>query len=205
MTWVCCVTETPDISYIVSAFDRPKSLRCCLASLSVQTHQNFQVIITDNAEPGSFHQKWNEDIWREDIVLADYINTALPGCYHSAELAAQSARGIWLSFPSDDSYFVPHYAEFMLKAAREQSLDLVYAEQLYSPRWENEPYHLMGVKAQLNSIDKTGFFLKRSKFMGFPDKIANAPCAADGLLIDRLVASGIRHGYAPGILSVHNA
>jgi hypothetical protein len=93
----------------------------------------------------------------------------------------------------------------MLKAAREQNLDLVYADQLYNGRWEAEPYHLMGVEPRLNKIDKTGFLLRRSKFYGFPDKTDGGPCAADGLLIDRLVNSGIRHGYAPGILSVHNA
>jgi hypothetical protein len=92
----------------------------------------------------------------------------------------------------------------MLKAAREQNLDLVYADQIYNGRWESEPYHLMGVQAKLNSIDKTGFLLKRSLFLGFPDKGDGGSCAADGLLIDRLVNQGIRHGYAPGILSVHN-
>jgi glycosyltransferase involved in cell wall biosynthesis len=191
-----------DLSFIVSAYDRPEHLICCLASLNIQTHKDIEVIVTDNSNDPTtqeFHREYCEQLG------ARYIHTGLPGCYHSAEEGAKHATGTWLGFPSDDSYFVPHYAEFMLKAARDQNLDLVYAEQLYSPRWESEPYHLMGVKAQLNFIDKTGFLLKRSLFTGFPDKIANAPCAADGLLIDRLVASGIRHGYAPGILSVHNA
>lgn len=190
-----------DISFVVSCYDRPIQLLGCLAGLLSQTSSNNEIIVTDNATKGCPNQLQNESY--SSLLGVKYINTEAIGCYHSAEIGAQSARGEFLVFPSDDSLYVPHFAEFMLKTAREQNLDLTYCEIVYSPRWPSESYHLMNVAPRLNSIDKTNFCLRKDKFIGFPDKTPGA-CAADGMMIDRLVASGIRHGLAPGILAVHN-
>jgi glycosyltransferase involved in cell wall biosynthesis len=192
----------PDITFVVSAYDRPLQLLGCLAGLKSQTHPNIEIIVTDNAFKGCINQLQNEAY--SSMLGVKYINTEAIGCYHSAEIGAEQAQGTFLAFPSDDSLFVPTYAETMLKHAREHDLDLVYSDQLYNGRWEGEPYHVMTVRPRLNAIDKTAFILKRDKFIGFPDKGDGGYVAADGLLIERLVASGIRHGYPQGILSVHN-
>jgi glycosyltransferase involved in cell wall biosynthesis len=189
-----------DISFIVSCFDRPEMLLCCLASLNCQSHREIEVIVTDNSNDSvtqSYHKEYCGQLG------AKYLHTGLPGCYHSAEVGAQYASGEYLCFPSDDGYMVPTFAEVMLKDARGQNLDLLICGAVYSPRWESERYHLMEVAARLNFVDKTNFILKRDKFIGFPDKTLGA-CAADGMLIDRLVASGIRHGVISDVMVVHN-
>jgi glycosyltransferase involved in cell wall biosynthesis len=194
--------EQPDISFIVSCYDRPDMLRCCLASLAVQTHKNFEVIVTDNAPKASENQLSHEGLC--NAVGAKYINTEATGCYHSAEMGALLASGTFVNFPSDDSYYMPTFAEEMLKAAWEQSLEMVFCEMVYNGRWPSESYHLMGTAPCLNHIDKTGFLIRRDKFYGFPDKGEGGYCAADGLLIDRLVREGIKHNKVHGILAVHN-
>src|SRR5690348_12921059 len=100
-----------DITYIVSAYDRPQSLKSCLASLNNQTNDDYQLIVTDNTTDecmSSIH----EEICRN--FNAFYLNTRQPTCYHSAEIGAKFAWGTWLAFPSDDSYYVPTFAETML-------------------------------------------------------------------------------------------
>lgn len=192
---------TPDISFIVSAYDRPEMLLCCLASLACQTHQAIEVLVTDNS-----HDSVTQALHREHCnqLGATYIHTGLPGCYHSAEVGAQSARGTFLCFPSDDGYMVPTFAEVMLKDAREHNLDLLICGAVYGPRWSSERYHLMETAARLNFVDKTNFILRRSLFPGFPDKGSGESCAADGLLIDRLVNQGVRHACIADVMVVHN-
>jgi hypothetical protein len=170
----------------------------------VQTHRNIEVIVTDNAEGHCFktlNKKVCDDYFLGNVT---YINTALPSCYHSAEVGAEMAKGRFVVFPSDDSYYCPVFAEVMLKAMDERELDLLLCGVVYNGRWPDEPYHLMDVAARLNHVDKTSFMLKCSLFPGFPDKGDGGSCAADGLLIDRLVAGGIRHDVINDILVVHN-
>jgi GT2 family glycosyltransferase len=189
-----------DISFIVSCFDRPEMLLCCLASLNCQSHREIEVIVTDNSNDSvtqSYHKEYCGQLG------AKYLHTGLQGCYHSAEVGAQSAQGTFLAFPSDDSMYVPSFAKTMLDAAYERDLELVYCEMLYNPRWPGDKYGLLGVEPKLNRIDKTGFLIRHDKFYGFPDKGVGY-CAADGLLIERLVAEGIKHGRVDSCLAVHN-
>lgn len=190
----------PDISFIVSAFDRPIALLGCIASLKLQTHKNIEIIITDNGDSNIVCEFNRDYVEIDDIFDVKYVETLGPTCYHSAEVGAQYARGRYLCFPSDDSYYCPPFAEEMLKAADLNNWDLVYCEMLHSFR--GSKYAVLGTEARLNRIDKTGFLVKRELFPGFPDK-TGGDCAADGLLIERLVRSGIRHGKVDSCLVVH--
>lgn len=93
----------------------------------------------------------------------------------------------------------------MVAEAKYRNYELVYCEMLYSPRWQGDRYSVLGVEPVLNRIDKTGFLVRKSVFPGFPDKPdRDVSCAADGLLIERLVKAGVRHGKVKDILAVHN-
>lgn len=193
-----------DLSFIVSAYDRPWLLTCCLASLRSQTHQNIEVIVTDNGDDVA-----NVAEHRAACAYfgATHIRTEGPTCYHSAEVGAVKAKGEYLCFPSDDSYYVPTFAAEMLTMARDNQLDLAYCEMIYNPRGTVNHYHVLGVQPRLNMIDKTGFLVRKDKFHGFPGKPETAaPCGADGLFVDQMVNSvlGVRHQKHPGILVVHN-
>jgi len=195
------VGRVPDISFVVSCYDRPKSLFTCLASLADQTSDWNEIIVTDNSIDPAIQSRHMDACSQ---FGATYIPTRVVGCYHSAEIGAQSAQAEWLSFPSDDSYFCPKFAEEMLATAKATGANLVFSEMVYNGRWSGEPYHLMDTAPCLNRIDKTGFLVKRDKFPGFPDKGNGESCAADGLLIDRLVREGIKWAKCNSILAVHN-
>lgn len=200
------------ITYIVSAFNRPHMLRCCLASLKAQ-HSNLdaQILVTDNAvdyECRDEHQAICED------MCVEYLHTGAPSCYHSAEMGAQMADKDYLCFPSDDSYYVPAFAHKMLCAASQNNWDLVYCDMVYELNrlQADGGYGLLTVEPRWTKIDKTGFILRRSRFKEFPNKgmdgLIPAPsvdtCGADGYLIEQLMAEGISHGKVNEILVVHN-
>jgi hypothetical protein len=59
----------------------------------------------------------------------------------------------------------------------------------------------MNAQPRTCAIDKTNFLVKRTVFKGFPPHESDW---RDGALAEQLVAEGIRHGKAPGVLVVHN-
>lgn len=206
----------PAVTYIVSAFDRPRFLRCCLASLQVQTDPDFEVIVACNsADPGM--QLVQVDIVnhldnRFSFVDTDVMNAGERGspawdCYWSAEWVVENlAKGEYVCLPSDDSYYVPIFQEAMLAKARAENLGLVYCDMIYDRRFGGK-YSVLQVRPLTNYIDKTGFMVRRDQWIGFPAKntIELAPSDCDGKMIEELVRRrGVQHGKVDEVLVVHN-
>jgi hypothetical protein len=137
---------------------------------------------------------------------AKVMNTGLmwaKNCYDSANIAAKSATGEWLCFPSDDSLYVCKFSEIMLEEAAKNNADLVYCDCVYRQdkavgSWPN--YQVLNTQPKMGRIDKTCFIVKRELFSGFPP---HPKGWQDGALIEQLVAQGVRHVKASGILVVH--
>ena len=191
---------TPSCTFIVSAFNRPVHLRLCLLSLVVQTRKDWSCIVTDNSKTERNRVAVNEI---GDSRIA-YIPTGefCPSCYHSAEVGAVLATGEWLAFPSEDSYYCDDFLERMIEESSDA--DFVHCDLLYDKR-------LTGRRVAMRSepkngfIDKTNWIVRRSKFIGFPDKRDDgSPCPADGQAVERMVALGRRTKHVPEILCVHN-
>ncbi len=178
-----------------------------LHSLAVQTMPDFEVIVTDNSDDPEVREANSKLIWNFDDRFShkDTASRNIGSCYNTAEWAVRHlCEGDFLCFPSDDSYYVPVFAEVMLGAAEKNNWDLVYCNMLYDARFNGQCYAPVNVQPIVNSIDKTGFILRRSWFDGFPGKVESGPCKADGELIESLIKRGIRHGKVPDVLLVHN-
>jgi len=166
-----------------------------LHSLAVQTFPDFEVIVTDN----SSNREANSRIVNSFDDRFRHVDTSSldpGGCYAAANWAFEhECAGEFLCFPSDDSYYVPVFAERMLNAGT----DLVYCNMVYDARFNGQCYAPVNVLPIVNSIDKTGFIVRRSKFQPF-----NISEKADGELIELLVSQGISHAKIPDVLVVHN-
>ncbi len=203
------------LSYIVSAYNRPEMLRCCLASLAVQTDQDFEVIVADNA-PTYEQQKVNRRIVqlfdeRFSHVDTDCVKTCAGwDCYHSAEYVAAlySVKSEWLCFPSDDSYYMPDFQQKMIAALENQQTAFTYAFAYCDWVSNYAAYHAVIAEPRISRIDKTGFIVRRSVFsaFGFPMKSKDtlAPIACDGYFIEKLIGEGYRGVKVNEILMVHN-
>jgi glycosyltransferase involved in cell wall biosynthesis len=182
----------PHISYIVTTFDRPDHLACCLYSLKAQTDQSFEILVTDNSEKGIMKKVVDEI--KDDRIR--YFNPKKQECYESSNHTAQFAEGEFLCFPSEDSYYVPLFAELMYHP----EYDLVYCDMLYDRRLLGK-YTILHVSPVVNRIDKTGFIVKRDKFSGF---LLHDLVRADGIFVQSLVKSGAKHTKINEALIVHN-
>ena len=182
------------ITFLLSAYDRPATLWVSLGSLINQEEKDWECIVLDN-NPDGLNRKVVDAIRDERI---HYTRPLTKGCYHSSEVGAKWAKGDWLCFPSDDSYYCP---EFIERMTEDGGVDLVYCNLLYDKR-------LRGRRAVLDvapfecMIDKTCFIVKREKFIGFSAK-DDTP-NADGRAIEAMIRMGYRHRKVHEVLVVHN-
>jgi glycosyltransferase involved in cell wall biosynthesis len=199
------------VSYIVSAYERPDCLTCCLASLKLQTDHNLEVIVADNGTDPvikTCHRLLAEQDTRFRYVDSSKWASKSPGfdCYWSAEEIVERgiATGEYICLPSDDSYYTPVFQEAMLAKARAEDLGLVYCNMLYDRRIGGK-YSVLNVRPVSCGIDKTGFIVRRDCWIGFPNKphtVTSSCC--DGEMIEELVSRGVRHGKVEEVLVVHN-
>lgn len=192
-------------SFIVSAFDKPDQLCSLLYALKVQTEQDFEVIVCDNS-PNRCNLAPVAKMGNCGAPQFRYVHTGPTccNCYQSANLAAaEDAHGDYLCFPSCDGWYTPTFLADMLRPG----VDLTYCDMLYDPRGDTQTpqrYRVIDVMPKLGCIDKGGFLIRRDKFQPFPWKEPSGEVFADGMLIERLIASGVTHAKVPGVLFAHN-
>lgn len=193
----------PRCSFIVSTFERPRTLRCVLASLQVQTEPDFEVIVTDNSRCLDMRRLNQAVIHALHDERFQYLWTGAAQCYEAANMAWPHAQGEYLCHPSDDGYYVPMFLELLLNRHE----DLVYCDMVYDPRSTDRmhpvtQYRVVNVIPKLGTIDKGGFIVRRSRWGGFPWK--ENVTGADGLAVEKLIRARISHFKVPGVLWVHN-
>lgn len=189
------------VSFIVSAFNRPDALACLLFGLKIQTFGDFEVIVADNSNGDD-----TVEVLRmlEDPRFGLFLAGARD-CYESANLGAERARGEYLCFPSDDGWYAPRFLELMLRHG--DGADLIYCNCIWDGRGYGpgeECTHLITAPVT-GKIDKGGFLLKRevfraARFLG----PFGADRAADGWLVEKLVASGATHKKVEITAWAHN-
>ncbi len=198
------------ISFIVSAYDRPKSLAVVLASIGTQTEPHEAIVCCNSPKD----KPW----WKENRKVAKQFGAAFyptgqwgAFCgYSSAEMVIDRGhvKGDWLAFPCDDTIYFQAFSDIMMRKTREDNLDLVYCAMVNDPMTHPGVngfgrYGVHQPKTHVLGLGKDQFMMRRSWFYGFPGKVFGGPNASDGLLIRSLIARGARHGKAPGILLCH--
>ena len=216
-------TPAPEITYIVSTYNRPMMLPVCLWSIAGQFHQDFDCVATDNStDPGIIarNKRAIEDMDREPSLNGKfrYLHTGskikISDCYWSAEYAISKgyARGRWLAFPCDDTYLSPGFGLRLLLYAHKAGAPFVFCE-----------YIVVGVEAggadvngaenrvwrqRLHRTGKTCYMVTAEAFArvgGFRGKLhVSGYCNADYYFSTQIAESGLRIATAPDCLVFHN-
>lgn len=199
------------ISYLITAFEHPNALGMALYNLLIQTDSDFEVLVLDNHfdDPTARLQQTmvgqiGDSRFRYYNRLRDYPERPSDP-YNSTEWGMGKAQGEFVAWLSDDSQISPEFGKLMLRAAR-GGWDLVLCDWICNcVRWGGGVGR-MEAKPKVGDVDKTTLLLRRSKFPadGFPGKVDGGPCAADGLLVEKLVQEGISWGRLADVLVVHN-
>ena len=201
----------PRVSFIVGCYERPGRLRTCLASLIDQTFQDFEIVVTDNSVDPVAIEKIKDLCtvdpriryeWTHDKALKNFPRVGIPSLYDAAEEGIAITTGEWLVMPNCDSYYPPVSIERMLQYADAHNLEFVFCDFVQGRPDMN--YHYFFARPEGCLIDKTCFMVKREWFPAeWPSKV-ELYGVADGVLVNELVAKGIRHGRLAEVLCVHN-
>ncbi len=168
------VNPVPDISYIVSAYDRPEQLPVILWALKCQSHRNHEVIVTDNATNPAIAAAHSLAVKNLADARFRYVSTLkkikVSDCYWSAEYGVKLSRGAWLCFPCDDTYLVPEFGQRMLTAGLVNGWDLVICGDIIvgpecNGRIGYKPWKMVPSRAS-----KTTYIVRASAFPGFTNK-----------------------------------
>lgn len=171
----------PDISFCVTAHDRPNGLYLTLLSLSLQKELSYEIIVGVNATHESMmdNLEYVAESFSDNILTNETTN-----CWDHSELIAKSATGRYLCFPSEADYYTPTFGKQLLKMANTDDLDLAFCDCLYDYR-HDDSYLVLFVRPAVCCIDKGGFLIKRNRFNGFP-KGPN-PDHSEGYLVESIV------------------
>jgi glycosyltransferase involved in cell wall biosynthesis len=201
---------TPEITYIVSAFQRdngPQMLACVLNSLAVQSHKNFEVIVADNSiDKKAIRANQKVVAGLKDDRFKHVLTgrkTKVNDCYWAAEWVAKNkAKGNWLCFPCDDCYYAPDFGKKMLAAGYSKDWKFVCCKMVLSQL--NQAYAVID-EPGLHFCIKTNFIIRKESFPGFPGKPnSSAPSCSDRALGGVLSKEEIEWGVVPEVMVVHN-
>jgi hypothetical protein len=203
--------NTPQLAFVVGSFNRPGRMRTCLASLIDQTFTDIEIVVTDNSDDPECRRKIEELCkvderiryeWTHDRALTNFPRVSIPSLYDAAEIGVKMTTAPWLAFPNCDSYACPWFAERMLIHAEFHNLEFCYCDFVQGR--PDVPHHFFDSYPEACRIDKTNFIMKREWFPEeWPGKVEMYG-VADGLLVNYLVAKGIRHGKNAQVMVVHN-
>lgn len=189
--------KNPQISFIVSAYNRPESLKLCLHSLRLQTYPDWEAIVVDRADT-----IYNSSVHAGSCLDQNitYVSEMSPNKYYSCETGAKIAKGEWLCFPSDDSYYVPQFAARMIKCGEDNEADLVYCDLVHG---HHDTHNFLSCYPRVGQIDKTNFIIRRSKMEPFSMKDINYELS-DGYFIESVIKHGAKVAKLSQLLVVHN-
>jgi hypothetical protein len=198
------VSETR-VTFVIGTRNRPTHLAGLLMALHVQKDQRWDAIIVVESDD-------LDELSGSRVPAAGLSATAPQGQvgytmyqpskhdWHQSvknEVAAK-AKGEFLCFPNDDSYYVPTFVGTMLQAADFHGWDLVYCDFLY----DLFGYVPHAVAPAVGHIDVGGFLVKKRTWQRHP--WTQRGQTGDGEWIAQLVAAGVPHGKAPGVLYVRS-
>jgi glycosyltransferase involved in cell wall biosynthesis len=200
------------VSWIIGSFNRPNRMRTCLASIVDQDFSGeWEAVVTDNSDDPECRRKIEELCqidpriryeWTHDRALTNFPRVGIPSLYDAAEIGVGMTTGEWLAWPNCDSYYCPHFLERMLAKADADNLEFVYCNCILGR--QDRPYHALDSQPWGCAIDKTSYMIRREWFPEqWPGKV-ELYGVADGVLVNELVAKGIRHGKVNEIFVVHN-
>jgi GT2 family glycosyltransferase len=111
------MNAAPTISVIIVAYNSGPTLERCLSALKAQTFTDYEVLLVDNAEPGTGDGAPQRAAAADAAVrlIEPGANTGFAG---GNNLAARQAAGRWLVLLNPDAYADPDWLQMLVEASQ---------------------------------------------------------------------------------------
>lgn len=188
-----------DLSFCVTAHDRPVGLELTILSLMSQKgYADYEILVGINSTDPSIKIALEFVCKKHNIF---FISNTTENCWTHTEFIAGHATGRYLCFPSEADYYLPTFGKQLLNVSNGK-LDLVFCDCLYD-YYHDDKYKILYVQPLVSHIDKGGFIIKNTRFLGFPKPLN--PDHADGFLIEEITKNpNSTWAKIPEVLWVHN-
>jgi glycosyltransferase involved in cell wall biosynthesis len=116
----------PVISIVLPTYNRAKYLQQALDSILAQTEKNWELIIVDDGSTDNTPEIAVEYAARDERirVISNRENEKLP---ESLNIGFRQARGVFLTWTSDDNMYKPAALKVMREYLENHSIDMVFA------------------------------------------------------------------------------
>ena len=129
-------SEENKVSIVLPTFNGEKYLRQSLESCLQQTHRNIELLIVDDCSTDRTQNIISSYDDKRLISIRHDRNRGLP---HSLNSGFAAATGNYLTWTSDDNYYVPTAIEHMLGFLKKKKASFVYADYCYFTDDKNLP------------------------------------------------------------------
>jgi glycosyltransferase involved in cell wall biosynthesis len=125
-------SEPPNISVVISTFERPEACERALTSVLGQTVPAAEILICDDGSTDGTRERFERWSEREDRIqyLRLPSNTGTPAAARNAGVAR--AKGSWIAFLDDDDEWLPGKLAAQLESIAAGEVDLVATNALRS-------------------------------------------------------------------------
>lgn len=103
----------PLVSVGIPTFNRPESLRRVLLEITQQTYKNLEIIVSDNASPGSETENVVREIMQNDSRVKYFKQPENIGPVHNFQFVLMQANGEYFMWAADDDWHEQHYVEVL--------------------------------------------------------------------------------------------
>lgn len=111
------------VSIIVPAYNIATYLRKTIRSILNQTFNNFELILIDDGSNDGTSE-YCDSVAKQDNRIK-VIHKSNGGVSSARNLGIDLSRGQWITFVDGDDYLVPEYLERMVRAANNESIEMV--------------------------------------------------------------------------------
>lgn len=110
------MVDEPLVSVGIPTFNNPNGLQRTLESITGQTYQNLEIIISDNASPTPEVERIAREFERSDARIRYHRQEENKGVWFNFQFVLEQAGGKYFMWAADDDYWLP---EFISKMAAE--------------------------------------------------------------------------------------
>ena len=132
----------PQISVIIPAYNRAKTIRNALESLRAQTYSNWEAIVVDDGSTDNTCEIVSE-IARNDQRIRLLRHEQNRKAQAARNTGIRAAKGAWITFLDSDDEYLPNSIEDRLTLAEKEQVPVVHSEcYILKPGQEKQPYKI---------------------------------------------------------------
>jgi glycosyltransferase involved in cell wall biosynthesis len=107
--------SNPLVTVGIPTFNRPGSLRRVLNCICHQTYPNLEIIVSDNASPGSETRRVIDECMARDARIRYFCQSSNIGAIANFQFVLDAASGEFFLWMSDDDWRSPSYIDVLLR------------------------------------------------------------------------------------------